>query len=368
MSGKLLKKENLLIFVEILLIIGLLAGGYFLIISPKTTQVSMKENELKSQEQLLSVLQTQGTPTSQVTAENAIALQKQVPVKPQTEQLLLDIEKAEVASGSFVSNMQFSDGEEQNQTGNEQQGNTQQNTNGTVNGNTETNKQTTSLPKGLKKVTVDMTLESPGYPELEKFITTLEKSERILVIEAIDFTANDEIISDDQTDKILTSQVKLSAFYMPTLSDLIDQLPKLETPEPAHKKNPFSNFGNYVPEKVEGNYNSVTKDPTPKQENNGDTAKLETPGVPSIPSATDENKDNPVDQQKTDHIVEKDGKQYKVITYKVKPGDTFFDLAIKYYKNSKGFELIMDWNHLEIPRRLQAGTSIEIPIPLDGEI
>lgn len=365
MSGKLLKKENLLIFVEILLIIGLLTGGYFLIISPKITQVAIKENELKSQEQLLSVLQTQETPTSSVTAEDAIALQKQVPVKPQTEQLLLDIEKAEVSSGSFVSNMQFSDGEVQNQTGNEQQGNTQQNANGTVNGNVGTNKQTNSLPKGLKKVTVDMTIESPDYPELEKFIATLEQSERILVVEAIDFTANDEIISDDQTDKILTSQVKLSAFYMPTLSDLIDQLPKLETPEPAHKKNPFSYFGNYAPGKVEGNYNSITKDPTPKQENNGDTAKLETP---SIPNTTDENKDNSVDQQKTDHIVEKDGKQYKVITYKVQPGDTFFDLAIKYYKNSKGFQLIMDWNHLEIPRRLQAGTSIEIPIPLDGEI
>lgn len=364
MSGKLLKKENLLIFVEILLIIGLLAGGYFLIISPKITQVTMKENELKSQEQLLSVLQTQDTPTSSVTVENATALQKQVPVKPQTEQLLLDIEKAEVASGSFVSNMQFSDGEVQNQTGNEQQGNTQQN----ANGNAETNKQTTSLPNGLKKVTVDITIESPDYPELEKFIKTIEKSERILVVEAIDFTANDEIISDDQTDKILTSQVKLSAFYMPTLSDLIDQLPKLETPEPAHKKNPFSYFGNYAPEKVEGNYDSVTKDPTPKQENNGDTATSETPGVPSIPSATDENKDNSVDQQKTDHLVEKDGKQYKVITYKVQPGDTFFDLAITYYKNSKGFQLIMDWNHLEIPRRLQAGTLIEIPIPLDGEI
>ena len=88
---------------------------------------------------------------------------------------------------------------------------------------------------------------------MEKFISVLEQSERIIVVEAIDFTANDEIISDDQMDQLLTFQVKISAFYMPTLTDLIDQLPKLETPKPANKQNPFSYFGHYAPEQVEGN-------------------------------------------------------------------------------------------------------------------
>ena len=85
-------------------------------LSPKKAQVAMKETQLKSQEQILSVLQTQDIPSSSVTAESAADLQKQVPVKPQTEQLLLDIEKAEVTSGSFVSNMQFSNGEAEAQT------------------------------------------------------------------------------------------------------------------------------------------------------------------------------------------------------------------------------------------------------------
>ena len=121
MSINVSKKEKLLIFVSTLLIIVLLVGGYFLMLSPKKAQVAMKETQLKSQEQILSVLQTQDIPSSSVTTESAANLQKQVPVKPQTEQLLLDIEKAEVASGSFVTDMQFSDGEAKGQTDLEKQ-------------------------------------------------------------------------------------------------------------------------------------------------------------------------------------------------------------------------------------------------------
>ena len=116
MSINVSKKEKLLIFVSTLLIIVLLVGGYYLMLSPKKAQVAMKETQLKSQEQILSVLQTQDTPSSSVTTESAANLQKQVPVKPQTEQLLLDIEKAEVTSGSFVTDMQFNDGEAKAQT------------------------------------------------------------------------------------------------------------------------------------------------------------------------------------------------------------------------------------------------------------
>ena len=56
MSINVSKKEKLLIFVSTLLIIVLLVGGYFLMLSPKKAQVAMKEKQLKSQEQILSVI------------------------------------------------------------------------------------------------------------------------------------------------------------------------------------------------------------------------------------------------------------------------------------------------------------------------
>ena len=52
-------------------------------------------------------------------------------------------------------------------------------------------------------------------------------------------------------------------------------------------------------------------------------------------------------------------------SYEVQPGDTFFELAMKFYNNNKGIELIKNWNNIT---ELQAGTTIEIPIPVDGEI
>ena len=306
-------------------------------------------------------------------------LAKASPVKPQTEQLLLDIEKAEVASGSFVTDMQFSDGEAKrtNRSRETNRFTAKWHPEKTKDSNAESNQKIeNSMPEGLKKETVDLSIEASGYRELEKFISVLEQSERIIVVEAIDFTANDEIISDDQMDQLLTFQVKISAFYMPTLTDLIDQLPKLETPKPANKQNPFSYFGHYAPEQVEGNVDSITKDPPQAQENNNNTvAPIPTPDIPDVletpdlPNVPDGNTNGQIENQtQTENIVEKDGKEYKVVSYKVQPGDTFFELAIKNYSNSKGFKLIMDWNHMQIPRRLQAGATIQIPIPVDGEI
>ena len=256
MSINLSKKEKLFIFVSTLLIIVLLVGGYYLILSPKKAQVAMKEKQLKSQEQILSVLQTQDTTTSTITTETATNLQKQVPVKPQTEQLLLDIEKAEVTSDSFVTDMQINDEEAKAQTDLEKRVDSQLNgtSEQTKDSKTESNQKTENLmPEGLKKETVDLSIEASGYPELEKFISVLEQSERIIVVESIDFTQMTKPFQMIKRINFYTFEVKISAFYMPTLTDLIDQLPKLEAPEPAHKKNPFSYFGNYSSDRVEGN-------------------------------------------------------------------------------------------------------------------
>lgn len=342
---------------SIFLILILFTGAYFLILSPKLSQVTMRETELKNQEKLLSVMKTQEKDTSPVTGENVVELQKKVPVKPLTEQLLMDINKAEVMSGSFVVDMQFGNGEDKEQTNLEKQTNTQSNidgkNDGTGNQQASTNQKEASgsLPEGVKKVTVDMTVESPSYVELEKFISAIEKSDRITSVEAIEFTANDEIISNEQSDKILTYQIKLSVFYMPTLSDLISQLPKLDVPTPAGKKNPLSRFGDYSSDRVENINDYISKEPPADKQTD-----------------VNANAQNTTNKKDTNKIIEKQGKKYKVISYKVRPGERIFDLAIKYYNNIKGVELIQKWNKIKKPQELQAGTTIEIPIPLDGEI
>lgn len=267
MNIKLPTNNKVTIIATIFVLALLFASIFFFLLYPKMKEIPLKETELTSQEQILSVLQGKITNTNTNTFQSTVSLQKLVPVKPLSQQVLLDIEKAEVVSGSFVVNMVFEDGEvteentgqaEENvesteQTEDAEQAEEETNTTEEQNSTEETEeteetvekKETIPLPTGVKKISITLNVESPSYFEFEKFISILEDSERITVLEAIDFTAGEEIIDYEQTDKPLSYQVKLSAFYMPSLSDLIDSLPKMETPEPAKKKNPFTKFGDY---------------------------------------------------------------------------------------------------------------------------
>lgn len=248
-----LPNNKVTILIAGLLLIALFSSVYFLDLYPKMKEIPLKESELSSQEQLLSVLQGKVTKTNTNTFQSTVALQKVVPVKPLTQQLLLEIEKAEVVSGSFVVNMQFEDGEVTADTSKVEENKLEERIEEDL--DPESNSESVEvekeevmkpLPTGVKKVSVTLNVESPSYFEFEEFIRILENSERITVIEAIDFTAGEEIIEYEQTDKPLSYQVTLSAFYMPGLSDLVKDLPKMETPKPADKKNPLSKFSDYT--------------------------------------------------------------------------------------------------------------------------
>lgn len=329
-----------LIFTMIVLFVAL----FFFLLYPKMKEIPIKESELKSQEQILSVLQGKITNTNSNTFQSTVALQKKVPVKPLSQQLLLDIEKAEVVSGSFVVNMVFEDGEvteeEAGQVAEKEEETNDQTTTseGTSEQPAETGEQDTSmednqkkeaipLPTGVKKISITLNVESPSYFEFEKFIQILESSERITVMEAIDFTAGEEIIDYEQTEKPLSYQVKLSAFYMPSLSDLIDSLPKMETPEPAKKKNPFSKFGN-----VSNSSKTNSGSQTTTVDSNNDS-KTE--------AKTDTNSDE----------------------YTVQTGDHLTKIAKKFYQTDfkEGIRLIKEANNLK-DDVIRPGQVLKIPV------
>jgi type IV pilus assembly protein PilO len=256
MNLNLFNNKKLVVFISILLLIGLFSALYFFVLYPKKEEVSIKESELLTQEQILSTLQSKASSTNTSTFQSTVALQKMVPVKPLSQQILLDIEKAEVISGSFVVGMSFEDGEvtleeDVSSVETDEEDIKQSET-------VETNDEKVLLPAGVKKIIVTLEVESPSYFEFEEFISILENSERITVVESVDFTANEEIIEEDQTNKPLSYQVRLSAFYMPTLSDLIEGLPKMDSPSPSEKKNPFSEFGDYSNSRDASSKDSVT--------------------------------------------------------------------------------------------------------------
>jgi type IV pilus assembly protein PilO len=94
----------------------------------------------------------------------------------------------------------------------------------------------------MKKLTVNLSVESASYEDFEKFISTLESLKRIVVVESINYTGGPEITSLTDNINPLSYSLTISAFYMPTLADLQAQLPKIDTPAPAGKQNPLSQF------------------------------------------------------------------------------------------------------------------------------
>lgn len=253
-----------------LLLIAFGSGAYFLAIQPLKADLQMKQDSLKTEEQLLSIIQGKEKETEKFTADSSTQMQYKIPVKPLVEQLILDLDKAEVVSGSKILSMSFAkDSEiaapdETEATAGETTDTAANTTDAGTSGDTGTSGETQSgqtegtpappksviqVPEGVKKVTVQLSVESPGYAELEKFVSTLESMKRIAVIESINYTGGAEITTLQQKDEPLKFSITVSAFYMPELTDLAQQLPDISAPEPAGKKNPLTTFSGDESEK-----------------------------------------------------------------------------------------------------------------------
>lgn len=239
------KKQRLIIGIVTLLVVLFIVYAQFFKLSPLKSDLANKQQSLESEQKLLEIV-------SQKTTEDTRELQKKLPVKPLQEQLILDLEKAENLSKSKINSMGFSKDADVNTTAdqataenaNGQQATTNQTDTNQATANQDTAAQQTASAQiaGLKKLTVSLSVESPTYEDLEKFIDTLESLNRIVVVESISYSGGQEITSLDQEDEPLSYSLTISAFYMPSLTDLAAELPKIDAPAPAGKDNPLSQF------------------------------------------------------------------------------------------------------------------------------
>ncbi|NYE07812.1 type II secretory pathway component GspD/PulD (secretin) [Bacillus niacini] len=109
-------------------------------------------------------------------------LQKQVPVKRLLDQLLLNIEKAEIVSGTNIIEIKINGTEqdeeievvvEKSDSGSSKQ-----------NGNEETKTQEdVTLPNGIKKTSIILIGEAESYFDLEKFLYELQEMKRTVKID-----------------------------------------------------------------------------------------------------------------------------------------------------------------------------------------
>lgn len=260
MSLRLEKKHIIILVIAALIAVLLYFGAYFLYLNPLKNSLSLKESQLKSEQQLSAALETHLASVNESDFGSTAEIQKLLPVDPMIEQLVLDLEKAEVVSNSYITSIEFTDSEQD-----ELAAQTEVNL---VGGSSEavqseepedseiyTDAEQTaelSMPDGLAKTSATIVVKADNYLDLEKFIETLESLKRIVMVDSISFTGPKEMVSLLDEEEQIEMSLAINTFYLPGLVDLKEYNPKVETPEPANKRNPFPSFGGFSDENVTG--------------------------------------------------------------------------------------------------------------------
>ncbi|QPC47055.1 hypothetical protein [Mangrovibacillus cuniculi] len=240
-----LTNKELFTIVSSFLFMSLLSGGiYFALYYPKMSDAKLMEQQVENEERLISALESSSSAKTVSVQDGSTALQRNIPVKPLTEQIILQLERAEIVSGVVIKNTSFAD-EAYTPVLTGSETTTEEDIENLSGGSTEesaTTETAIALPASLKRITTTLEIESPSYYELENFIKEIEKLERIHVVSSLTFAGQEEIQTIDQSTAPMSVSVVVSAFYLPELTDLVDQLPKLDTPLPAEKENPLQTF------------------------------------------------------------------------------------------------------------------------------
>ncbi|MDF2945870.1 MAG: Pilus assembly protein PilO [Bacillales bacterium] len=220
MKTQLSKKETVIIVVGFMFLLSLIVASYLIIIQPKREEINALDEEIKTTQKLLTIYDLKPNNNQGNEYKNINQLKAKVPVSPLFEKFMYDVEKSELISESIVINMELQDEQDATQL-NKEQKQIENPLEKQLDVKEETEGKTTpqiKLPSGMKKWTVTLTVESPKYKNLEKFIEALEATQRIVVIDTIDFTDKKEITSGIQESGNLVYNVSVTAFYMPEIT------------------------------------------------------------------------------------------------------------------------------------------------------
>ena len=234
-----------LVFFSLSMILLVLAAlySYYFYLMPLYNDVNMKKTELQMAEQQANILESKLKTTGSEANTNTIELQKKVPVKRLLEQALLEIEKAEIISDTNIIEMSINGTDTEEVTNGElttaDQAISDANKQENDGADGKTNTEEIVLPSGIHQTSINIIGEASTYFELERFIEKIEASNRIMTIDSLSITGPKEITSVEESDQVIDFELTVSIYYYPALNDLIEDLPRLDTPKVSERKNPF---------------------------------------------------------------------------------------------------------------------------------
>ena len=243
------------------LIVAVLGALYYFLLMPKMDEVSSMEATVATSEANIASIQQQidainSLQNTEVT--NEFAVRKKLPENRGIEQLLLNIEEMEYVTGSRISAISFNnydalvsgsgladpnapETDETTQDPNAQTTETttatttestpaQETTNttetttteATTTGSTETETpevpissiDVTTLPTNLKMITFNIEVEAPNEKSLMSFLKEIEKLERIMNVESVEFSLPGEENSySPEASNVVSTTVQVTTFY-----------------------------------------------------------------------------------------------------------------------------------------------------------
>lgn len=208
------QKEKALIALAVLFLLTLGFYSYFLLYAPALDAREQAQQSLRSERDVLMALQTQVKELPEGETVSTLELQKKVSIDPLSELMVLQIEEAELVSGTQIEAIQLAEAD-------------------------------VELPipveglENLKEVETTVAFSAENYGEITDFISEIEEMERILVIEAINFGANPEVREVVEETERLQVTLSFAAYYRPDLIALEDTVPKIDAPSPADKQDPL---------------------------------------------------------------------------------------------------------------------------------
>lgn len=232
--------KNSTILILTALIAAILFALYYYIVTPKLEEVDAKESSNIALQQEVSTIQEQIALIEKNGKSNrtsSLTLRKKVPQTRAIDEVIRNIEEIEVVTGTRVEAMDFNNYDslvmesaitDPNSTNSEEQADTQQSATEAdeqaVAKNDETpevkdkiptatlNKD--SLPKELKLVTFDIEVVALDNKAMVEFIKEIEKIDRVMKIDAIDFTlTGEETKFQEDADTTLKATIQVTTFY-----------------------------------------------------------------------------------------------------------------------------------------------------------
>ncbi len=310
------QKETALIVLAALFLVALAAYSYYKIYTPAKEAQIQAEQLLSSENEVLMALQTQVKELPVGEKISTSELQQKVSIEPLSELIVLQIEQAELLSGSFVTNIAIAEAP-------------------------------VVLPvpveglENLQQVQTSVSIQVADYKNITSFIKEIEAMDRILIVDSIAFGAMDEVTQVDQEATLLDVTLSFSAYFRPDLIALLDTVPKVDAPAPAGKMNPLAqndgtDFVENEDEALAPEEAAADVDVDVNIEIDDQSAAVNATPNPNVASA----------QTASYHKVEK--------------GETLFQISLKYYNSREGEALIQQANNLN-GQTIVAGTTLVIP-------